>query len=133
MTSTAAPAYRLGEFHPFVVAERNFVYLPAGAMFELDEAAIRLIRRLENGEVSHPTLIGELVASGYERADAEALIGELRYARVLLTGDAPAPPMASLPADYPLQALVMNLTNQCNLACTYCYEFGADKIATPHG
>jgi uncharacterized protein len=32
-----------------------------------------------------------------------------------------------------LQALVLNITNQCNLACTYCYEFGADKIATPNG
>jgi uncharacterized protein len=28
---------------------------------------------------------------------------------------------------------VLNVTNQCNLACTYCYEFGADKIATPAG
>jgi len=27
----------------------------------------------------------------------------------------------------------MNITNQCNLSCTYCYEFGADKIATPKG
>jgi uncharacterized protein len=45
--------------------------------------------------------------------------------------DAPVP--SSPPADYPLQALVLNVTNQCNLACTYCYEFGADKIATPAG
>jgi uncharacterized protein len=28
---------------------------------------------------------------------------------------------------------VLNITNQCNLACTYCYEFGSDKIATPAG
>ncbi len=27
----------------------------------------------------------------------------------------------------------MNLTNQCNLSCTYCYEFGEDKVATPEG
>ena len=27
----------------------------------------------------------------------------------------------------------MNLTNQCNLSCQYCYEFGADKVATPEG
>ena len=24
--------------------------------------------------------------------------------------------------------MVMNVTNQCNLACTYCYEYGEDKI-----
>src|SRR4029453_17553074 len=28
----------------------------------------------------------------------------------------------------PLQTLVVNVTNQCNLACTYCYEYGEDKI-----
>lgn len=127
------PAYRLGEFHPFAAAERNFIYLPAGAMFELDEAAARLIRRLESGEVSHAELLGELMQSGYPRSEAEELLGELRGARVIVAGDLPAAPVASPPADFPLQALVMNLTNQCNLACTYCYEFGADKIATPQG
>ncbi len=133
MSGVAPLAYRLGEFHPFAAAEHNFVYLPAGALFELDEAAGRLIRRLEEGEVPHPALVDELMASGYERADAEALIGELRGARIIVAGDMVAAPMANPPADFPLQALVMNLTNQCNLACTYCYEFGADKIATPHG
>ena len=24
--------------------------------------------------------------------------------------------------------MVLNVTNQCNLACTYCYEYGEDKI-----
>ena len=28
----------------------------------------------------------------------------------------------------PLQTLVVNVTNQCNLACKYCYEYGEDKI-----
>jgi uncharacterized protein len=28
----------------------------------------------------------------------------------------------------PLTTMVLNVTNQCNLACTYCYEYGADKI-----
>src|SRR3981081_2325451 len=32
------------------------------------------------------------------------------------------------PADFPLTTMVMNVTNQCNLACTYCYEYGEDKI-----
>jgi uncharacterized protein len=27
-----------------------------------------------------------------------------------------------------LQTMVLNVTNQCNLSCTYCYEYGADKI-----
>jgi uncharacterized protein len=31
----------------------------------------------------------------------------------------------------PLQTLVVNVTNQCNLSCTYCYEYGEDKIVRP--
>jgi uncharacterized protein len=38
-----------------------------------------------------------------------------------------------LPEHFPLQTLVINVTNQCNLSCQYCYEFGEDKIATPEG
>src|SRR5947209_2296233 len=29
--------------------------------------------------------------------------------------------------------MVLNLTNQCNLSCKYCYEYGEDKVATPEG
>src|SRR5262245_18391275 len=28
----------------------------------------------------------------------------------------------------PLTTMVLNVTNQCNLACTYCYEYGEDKL-----
>ena len=28
----------------------------------------------------------------------------------------------------PLSTMVLNVTNQCNLSCTYCYEYGEDKI-----
>ena len=35
---------------------------------------------------------------------------------------------------FPLNTMVLNVTNQCNLACTYCYEYGEDKIVdTEHG
>ena len=54
-------------------------------------------------------------------------------ARVIVTGDFHPAPLENPPADFPLQSLVMNLTNQCNLSCQYCYEFGEDKVATPEG
>jgi len=50
-----------------------------------------------------------------------------------MTGETAPAPVEAAPADFPLQSLVMNLTNQCNLSCTYCYEFGEDKVATPEG
>ncbi len=35
---------------------------------------------------------------------------------------------------FPLNTMVLNVTNQCNLSCTYCYEYGEDKIVdTAHG
>ncbi len=45
------------------------------------------------------------------------------------TGVAPQPLPKIIPLKpVPLQTLVVNVTNQCNLACTYCYEYGEDKI-----
>jgi uncharacterized protein len=41
-----------------------------------------------------------------------------------------APPAADMPPmPYPLATLVLNVTNKCNLSCTYCYEYGEDRIA----
>ncbi len=31
-------------------------------------------------------------------------------------------------APFPLTTMVLNVTNQCNLSCTYCYEYSEDKI-----
>src|SRR5690606_27636237 len=28
----------------------------------------------------------------------------------------------------PLQTMVLNVTSKCNLACTYCYEYGEDRM-----
>jgi uncharacterized protein len=90
-----------------------------------------LLDRVAEGEVSHEQLTGELAGRGVE--DAEQLIEELYFARAIVTGDALSEPVQERPADFPLQTLVLNLTNQCNLSCQYCYEFGADKVATPEG
>ena len=57
----------------------------------------------------------------------------MAHANVVVTGTAVPDPVQTPPADFPLQTLVLNLTNQCNLSCQYCYEFGADKVATPEG
>ena len=46
----------------------------------------------------------------------------------------PKPPRLLPMASFPLNTMVLNVTNQCNLACTYCYEYGEDKIVdTEHG
>jgi len=133
MTVITREAYRLGEFHPFQAAGCHFLYLPMGAMFQIDDAAMALIGRLAEREMSHLELIEALSDSGYSREDAHELVRELYYARVIVSGQAESPQPEAPPKNFPLQSLVMNITNQCNLSCTYCYEFGADKIATPEG
>jgi len=48
-------------------------------------------------------------------------------------GEAPAPRPQLPPMPFPLATLVLNVTNKCNLSCTYCYEYGEDKIGEGQG
>jgi len=117
--------FRLGEFHEFSGGGRRFLYtVPSAGIFELDETSTAVLARLSQGEAAQEDL--------FQIADAET-IGELYQSRIITTTqgfvDTPQP----LPDDFPLQTMVMNLTNQCNLSCQYCYEFGEDKVATPEG
>lgn len=127
--------YRRGELHEFRAAEQGFIYLvSAGAIFALDEGAAAVLARLEHEELGHEELVVTLVAQGYTPVDAEDLIHELLFAQVIVSDRVTPMSTPETPGgDFPLSALVLNVTNQCNLACTYCYEFGADKIATPEG
>ena len=134
ITEKSARTYRLGEFHRFEAGGSQFLYLvPAGAIFELDQVSAVLINRLSEGEADHDLLISDLAAKGIETADAEELVEEMFNSQAIVAQNFVAEPVQDPPADFPLQTLVMNLTNQCNLSCTYCYEFGEDKVATPEG
>ena len=134
MTATDTRTYRLGEFHAVEAGGKRFVYLvPAGAIFELDGPAEILIDRLSRGEASHGQLVDGLTSTGMGIADAEELVEEMYGARAIVTENTPHAQVEAPPEDFPIQSLVMNLTNQCNLSCQYCYEFGEDKVATPEG
>ena len=133
MSAAADPALasglcRLGEFHEFEGGGARFVYLPAGAIFAVDEEVSAIIGRLRDQPLSHSRLVEELGSP-----EAAELIAELESLQVIVGDDVAPEPVANPPADFPLQSLVMNLTNQCNLSCQYCYEFGEDKVATPGG
>jgi uncharacterized protein len=134
MIAADTRVYRLGEFHSFESAGANFLYLvPAGAIFAVDTAVGKLIECLAAGELPHEQLTGDLAARGLTIGDAEELIEEMVQANVILGRDSAPDQPQKLPDVFPIQTLVMNLTNQCNLSCQYCYEFGADKLATPEG
>ncbi len=134
MTAAPARAYKLGEFHRFEGGGRDFVYLvPAGAIFEVDTAASAVMSLLAEGPLTRDALMAGLTRGDCTAEDASELIEELFRARLLVGEEAAPARLEAPPEDFPLQSLVMNLTNQCNLSCAYCYEFGADKVATPEG
>jgi uncharacterized protein len=120
----------LREFHPFEAAGRRFLYLvPSAAVFALDDCSSAVLDSLVNG----PRPVDDLTRELSGRFDAVAVgdtIAELQRIRALGESSArPAPLPKVIPLKpVPLQTLVVNVTNQCNLACTYCYEYGEDKI-----
>ena len=62
-------------------------------------------------------------------AAAEATLHDLIDLGAIRPTDESAAPRAQLPPmPFPLATLVLNVTNKCNLSCTYCYEYGEDKL-----
>ena len=131
--------FRLGEFHPFEGGGKKYLYLvPSGAVFELDPLAADVISQLEESERSPEQLLASLQAAGHSASDADAVLRELYQAHVIahvITGGNGKMPEAieEAPIPFPLNSLVLNITNQCNLSCKYCYEFGEDKLANSEG
>lgn len=64
-----------------------------------------------------------------ERAAAETALHDLIDLGVVRpVGEADAPRAQLPPMPFPIATLVLNVTNKCNLSCTYCYEYGADRL-----
>ena len=119
---------RLREFHRFEAAGQPFVYLvPSAAVFALDPVCDAVLRHLESGDRGRDDLISDL----HDRFDSSAVsegIAELVRVRAIGERVAELPPRGKLLPMIPLATMVLNVTNKCNLACTYCYEYGEDKI-----
>lgn len=118
---------RVREFHRFEAAGQPFVYLvPSAAVFALDVVSDAVLRELGAGDRSSDDLISGLNHRFDSRAVSET-IAELLRVRAI--GErVPDPPRPKLLPMIPLATMVLNVTNKCNLSCTYCYEYGEDKI-----
>ena len=120
----------LREFHSFEAAGRRFLYLvPSAAVFALDDCSAAVVDLLNCGPRPIEDVTRDL-SSRFDSAEVADTIAELQRVRALGETAMPvAPPPKILPLrPVPLQTLVVNVTNQCNLSCTYCYEYGEDKI-----
>jgi len=140
------------EFHLFQAAGRDFLYLvPSAAVFGLDaptSAVLRVVTEgcsdglkpvaftdTDAGAIDEARIVAAL-ADRFDAATVRAAIVELLDVRAIAYEQQPDPePPRVLPMmPFPLSTMVLNVTNQCNLACTYCYEYGEDKIVdTEHG
>jgi len=126
----AGPVLSLRDFHPFEAYGARFLYMvPSAGIFRMDDAGGAVLDALAQG----PRGLDDLVAELGDRLDVDRLletIEELTEIRAI--GDPGAPrdeaPNDLPPPDFPLNTMVLNVTNKCNLACTYCYEYGDDKI-----
>jgi uncharacterized protein len=126
------------EHHRFEAAGKPFVYLvPSAAIFALDDAADAVLRAVS----TKPYTREELAAALGDHVDAT--LDELVRVRAVGETSAPEPPQPKVIPLFPspgaagdgtdrvavpLTTMVLNVTNQCNLSCEYCYEYGEDKI-----
>ncbi len=128
-----APSYQLCEHHAFEAAGTEFLYLvPSGAIFALDPLGKEVISRVSERSYTREELVGRL-SDRYKPRQVETVLTELEHSDVISFGT-PEMQLPKVPErTFPLQRIVLNVTNQCNLACTYCYEYSADRISQTEG
>ena len=128
---TTSPTRRLGvgEFHTFEASGQRFAYLvPSAAVFAFDDCSTAVVELLKTGPQSPEELLTAL-APQYGVAAVKDAVTELHRIRAIGDVEAKAPAPKIIPLkQMPIQTLVVNVTNQCNLSCEYCYEYGEDKI-----
>src|SRR5712664_2052244 len=131
---TQSQPYRLGEYHSFSAAGTEFLYLvPSGSIFAMEGIAKLVIELLGAAALPREILVAKLLDLGCSRDDVETTLRELTEIDAVQCDLQENAPLAVPVQDFPLQRIVLNTTNQCNLACTYCYEYSEDKIAQSAG
>ncbi|MEO0478287.1 MAG: quinohemoprotein amine dehydrogenase maturation protein [Planctomycetota bacterium] len=120
-----------GRGHRFVYAQSS------AAILAIDPLSDRLLDAFEGeGGVAHEILPRVEVAADETSSDNraidvqkhEALRDLVDLGLIRPAGEIRAPVADLPPMPFPLATLVLNVTNKCNLSCTYCYEYGEDKL-----
>ncbi|HSG08346.1 MAG TPA: quinohemoprotein amine dehydrogenase maturation protein [Longimicrobiales bacterium] len=123
-------ALALREFHAFEAGGVRFLYMvPSAGIFRMDGPSCAILDALAEGPQTVESLL-ERFGGSWETDRILETLDELTEIRAIGDPDAPRQqvPNDLPPADFPLTTMVLNVTNKCNLACTYCYEYGEDKI-----
>ncbi len=122
-------ALGLGDLHRFSADGAPYAYLvPSAAIFRLDGAAGAVLDALEHDILTRDEIVAVL-ADRYTTETVRTSLDELLAVRAVRLVHAPVPVVpVETPKRIPLTTLVLNVTSKCNLACTYCYEYGEDRI-----
>ena len=119
-----------GDCHVFDAGGRRYMYLaPSAAVMAVDDVSSAVLDLLRAEPQSSDTIVAQLSAR-FDSHEVEESIAELVKARAIRKRDEAVrrvPKIVPL-TPMPLSTMVLNVTNQCNLSCTYCYEYGEDKI-----
>jgi len=119
-----------GDCHAFEAGGRRFLYLaPSAAVMAVDDVSAAVLDEVALRSRSMEEIVADLSERFPDGAVGES-VDELLKVRALRRIDTPMRrPAKVLPlTPVPLSTMVLNVTNQCNLSCTYCYEYGEDKI-----
>jgi uncharacterized protein len=119
-----------GDCHVFEAGGRRHVYLaPSAAVMAIDDASAAVLDALA-GKPQTAADLTESLAGRFTAAEVAESLEELSQIRAVRTIETPlkrVPRIVPL-TPVPLSTMVLNVTNQCNLSCSYCYEYGEDKI-----
>ena len=122
---------RRGEYHAFDADGAKYLYLvPSAAVFRLDDTSRSVLDVLALGD-AEPNALANGLSERFPLSDVRDAVEDLLNAHAIRVVDMPvAPASPAKPRKrIPLTTLVMNVTSKCNLSCTYCYEYGEDKLS----
>ena len=114
-------ALGLREFHPFSASGEHFLYMvPSAGVFHIDGPSYEVLKVL-NGVGLAPDEITAALSDRYRADEVAQAITELITIQAIGSVAAAVEPVLPQlpPKDFPLQTMVLNVTNKCNLACTY--------------
>jgi len=125
--------YRAGIHRRVTADDVNYVYVTSSAaILRLDDVSSAVLDAFDGAD---GTDINGWEAAHREEEDFDArrrTLEEMVAMGLIRPVDDPRPPAPKVPPmPFPLATLVLNVTNKCNLSCTYCYEYGEDRIADP--
>ncbi|MCB9878532.1 MAG: quinohemoprotein amine dehydrogenase maturation protein [Planctomycetes bacterium] len=105
----------------------EFVYLAnSAAILRLDAATAAVLDAFDAADgLDSAAWLNAQPEPGRAETTLHDLI-DLGAIRPLGEAEPPRPKLPPMP--FPLATLVLNVTNKCNLSCSYCYEYGEDKV-----